>query len=432
MTARMMGKVVAVGAAVIVALLIATFAFSQSDSYQLRSSTADRWITPGPAGVVKVLAPAACTTLAQVLDQGLNVLMYLDVTGSRPGWCAWDGNSHYGCVYAGDSTANLNWYWPTAAPGGNYICKIDAGGQMSTVAEIALGTETSGNYVNGVTANQGLLMTGTEGATLGLIDCDANYILQRDAGDTQWQCADPGGLSVAVSGTSTIADDTTTNATMYPTWVTAASGDLPLYVSSTKLTFNPSTGKLTASGGYVGNADTATALAADPADCAAGQIALGVNASGTAQCTANPSVTTITGDLVGNADTASALAADPSDCAAGEFANAIAANGNLTCAVPAGGITWSVKTAAFNAATLNGYMVDTATTGAVTATLPAAPSVGDYMLFTDAASNFDVANLTIARNGLNIMGLAEDMTVNLKNAAFGLVYESAAYGWRVY
>ncbi len=63
--------------------------------------------------------------------------------------------------------------------------------------------------------------------------------------------------------TPTIVNDTTTNATMYPVWVTANSGSLPLKVSSTKLSFNPSSGILTAVG-YVGditgNAATATAL----------------------------------------------------------------------------------------------------------------------------------------------------------------------------
>lgn len=44
---------------------------------------------------------------------------------------------------------------------------------------------------------------------------------------------------------SLIVDDTTTNATMYPVWVTGTSGNLPLKVSSTKLTLNPSTGLLT-------------------------------------------------------------------------------------------------------------------------------------------------------------------------------------------
>lgn len=49
-------------------------------------------------------------------------------------------------------------------------------------------------------------------------------------------------FSTTGTATSVIADDTTTNATMYPVWVTAATGALPLKVSSTKFTFNPSTG----------------------------------------------------------------------------------------------------------------------------------------------------------------------------------------------
>ena len=49
-----------------------------------------------------------------------------------------------------------------------------------------------------------------------------------------------------------ITNDVTTNASMYPTWVTANTGNLPSYVSSTKYSFNPSTGILTASGGFSG------------------------------------------------------------------------------------------------------------------------------------------------------------------------------------
>lgn len=58
-------------------------------------------------------------------------------------------------------------------------------------------------------------------------------------------------LSTGATGTSlNITDDTTTNATMYPGWVAAASGTTTaVKVSSTKMSFNPSTGVLTASGG---------------------------------------------------------------------------------------------------------------------------------------------------------------------------------------
>lgn len=60
---------------------------------------------------------------------------------------------------------------------------------------------------------------------------------------------------------SGVTNDTTTNATMYPVWVTANTGNLPAKVTSTKLTFNPSTGMLTSTGftgPLTGNASTAT------------------------------------------------------------------------------------------------------------------------------------------------------------------------------
>lgn len=53
-----------------------------------------------------------------------------------------------------------------------------------------------------------------------------------------------------------ITNDATTNDTMYPVWVTANTGNLPSKTTSTKLTFNPSTGNLTSTtftGNFVGN-----------------------------------------------------------------------------------------------------------------------------------------------------------------------------------
>ena len=66
--------------------------------------------------------------------------------------------------------------------------------------------------------------------------------------------------TTATNATNTaITDDTTTNATMYPTWVTTASGNQAQKVSSSKLSFNPSTGTLTATnhvGTFAGNTFT--------------------------------------------------------------------------------------------------------------------------------------------------------------------------------
>lgn len=53
-----------------------------------------------------------------------------------------------------------------------------------------------------------------------------------------------------------ITDDTTTNATMYPTWVTANTGNLPQKATSTKLSFNPSTGLLTSTSFGMPNGDS--------------------------------------------------------------------------------------------------------------------------------------------------------------------------------
>lgn len=53
---------------------------------------------------------------------------------------------------------------------------------------------------------------------------------------------------IVISGTVTLTDDTTTNATYYPVFATAATGAMTGKASSTKLSFNPSTGVLFATG----------------------------------------------------------------------------------------------------------------------------------------------------------------------------------------
>jgi hypothetical protein len=68
-------------------------------------------------------------------------------------------------------------------------------------------------------------------------------------------------LNVARSGyadQATIADDTTTNATFYPTFVSGVSGQRSFYGSSTKYTFNPNTGALTVSGAFTSGTLTPT------------------------------------------------------------------------------------------------------------------------------------------------------------------------------
>lgn len=81
---------------------------------------------------------------------------------------------------------------------------------------------------------------------------------------------------------------------------------------------------------------------------------------------------------------------------------------------------WSIYTTNFSAVVKKKYIVDT-TTSALTVTLPATAVNGEGIQFADGG-DFSVNNLTVARNGNNIDGLAEDMIVDTANMSFELVY----------
>lgn len=103
--------------------------------------------------------------------------------------------------------------------------------------------------------------------------------------------------------------------------------------------------------------------------------------------------------------------------------------GNLSFGEVTGGEAWqAVKTGNFNAVASEGYFINT-TSGAITATLPASPSLGDFITFIDYAGTFDTNNLTIGRNGKPIQGAASDLTVSIERSAFTLVYVDSTQGW---
>jgi hypothetical protein len=55
--------------------------------------------------------------------------------------------------------------------------------------------------------------------------------------------------------------------------------------------------------------------------------------------------------------------------------------------------------------------------------------LGDFITFIDYAGTFDTNNLTIARNGKNIQGAAEDLTVSIERSGFTLVFVDDTQGW---
>jgi hypothetical protein len=93
-------------------------------------------------------------------------------------------------------------------------------------------------------------------------------------------------------------------------------------------------------------------------------------------------------------------------------------------------VAWqsSVKTGDFTAVGGEGYFINT-TSGAITVTLPASPSSGDFVAFKDYAETFASNNLTIARNGSNIQGAANDSILETDRASVVLIYVDSTEGW---
>jgi len=111
--------------------------------------------------------------------------------------------------------------------------------------------------------------------------------------------------------------------------------------------------------------------------------------------------------------------------------------GDGTWATPAGGgggggLSWqSVQTGNFTAVSGNGYPINT-TSAAITVTLPASPSAGDYVQLTDYAGTWATNNVTVAPNGANVNGSSGNLTFSVGRSSIALVYIDATQGWLAY
>jgi hypothetical protein len=213
------------------------------------------------------------------------------------------------------------------------------------------------------------------------------------------------------------------------------------------------TGNLTGNvtGAVTGNADTATALAANPADCAADTYATTIAASGALTCASitNASTTatasntnstivlrdgsgnfaagTITAALTGNSSTATALAANPSDCSSNQFANAIAASGNLTCSALASADLPAPTASAISALDID-WSVLVRTGGVYTKTLGANSTftfsnqaVGTIVVrLTNTASNYTVTWPSVQWCNDDV---APTMTTGAKSDVYTFIYD---------
>ena len=65
----------------------------------------------------------------------------------------------------------------------------------------------------------------------------------------------------------------------------------------------------------------------------------------------------------------------------------------------------------------------------LTVTLPASPSTGDEVTIVDSRGNFNSNNVTVGRNGSNIMSAASDDALDVNGQSSTLIYLDGTRGW---
>ena len=107
------------------------------------------------------------------------------------------------------------------------------------------------------------------------------------------------------------------------------------------------------------------------------------------------------------------------------------ANGVASWAAAAGGSSMTLITTTHSAVAGSLIMADT-NGGAFTITLPASPSTGDFIEIQDIRGTFATNKLTLGRNGSNIMGLAENLQLDISNIKVKIIYHAPTNDWRIY
>ncbi len=110
------------------------------------------------------------------------------------------------------------------------------------------------------------------------------------------------------------------------------------------------------------------------------------------------------------------------------FAQGISIQGLQGSAGSGGVSAWSRKITTYTAVTGDRLIADTSG-GAFTITLPATPTTGNSVIFADGADWF-TTNLTVARNGSTIEGVADDFVLDIKGITVEFVYDGTT--WEVF
>jgi len=186
-------------------------------------------------------APNAIALIASVVHVGSsNGIIFVRPTfGSVLGGT--DGNVQFGTLSNGDVVVydGTDQRWENVAQS-----SLTAGAVANSVTFNSSGGAAPNTSFNGSAART------IDYSTVGAPKADGT------GATGTWSISISGNAGTATNATNAtniaVTDDTSTNATMYPVWVTANTGNLPGKVTSTKLSFNPSSGILTVTGGITG------------------------------------------------------------------------------------------------------------------------------------------------------------------------------------
>jgi len=105
----------------------------------------------------------------------------------------------------------------------------------------------------------------------------------------------------------------------------------------------------------------------------------------------------------------------------------------ITVTIPSAGWTTVIKTDANNNETItnNTEVAADTSTAAFALNLPATPTIGQRVRFSDKKGTWTTNNLTIGRNGSNINGAASNFILNVSLSSAEFVFTDATDGWIV-
>lgn len=293
--------------------------------------------------------------------------------------------------------------WTTASTGANLLyyngaTKTIAFTDSSITGFTGQATLTQGGTNASLTATNGGIVYSTSSAlAISAAGTSGQVLTSAGAASPTWTNQSALSVGSATNATNTaITDDTATNATMYPTWVTANTGNLPQKVTSTKLTFNPSTGNL-ASTTFNGLTLTAAATGFTIAGGTTSKT-LTISNTLTLAGTDGSTLNIGGGGTLGSAAFTASSAYEPAITTL-----SIAKGGTNGSATPTqGAVAYGTGTAyAFNSAGTSGQVLTSAGTSAPTWTTATNNNTNSAIVQRDASGNFSATMITLSGTPTN-------------------------------